>query len=60
MTDLDKKEILYNKNGETLAQIVQISGGCPTPGNIQGRAGGVSEKPDLVEDVPAKCRGVDQ
>jgi len=33
-------------------------GRCPLPGNIQGQVGGGSEKPDLVEDVPAHCRGV--
>lgn len=57
--DLDKKWILDSKDGETLAQIVQISG-CPTPGNIQGQIGQVSEEPGLVQDVPAKRRGVNQ
>jgi len=31
--------------------------GGPIPGNIQGQAGGGSEQPDPVEDVPALCRG---
>jgi len=31
---------------------------APIPGNVQGQAGWVSEQPDLVEDVPAYCRGV--
>jgi len=26
------------------------------PGNIQGQVGRGSEKPDLVKDVPARCR----
>lgn len=26
-----------DKGGKTLAQIVQRSGGCPIPGNIQGQ-----------------------
>ncbi|KAK4822678.1 hypothetical protein QYF61_019547 [Mycteria americana] len=33
-------------------------GRCPIPGNIQGQVGRGSEQPDLVEDVPAHCRGV--
>jgi len=36
-----------------------LSGGrCPKPGNIQGQVGRGSEQPDLVEDVPAHCRGI--
>ena len=27
------------------------------PGNVQGQVGQGSEQPDLVEDVPAHCRG---
>jgi len=41
-----------------LERIVQRGGKCPVPGNIQGQVGQVSEQPDLVEDVPAHCRGV--
>ena len=46
----------YYMGGETLAQIAQRGGRCPTPGNIQGQAGQRSEQPDLVEDVPAYGR----
>jgi len=55
---LDTLEIFYDKGGETLAQIAQRGGGGPIPGNIQGQVGRGSEQPDLVEDVPAHCRGV--
>jgi len=41
-----------------LAQVAQRGGICPIPANIQGHAGWGSEQPDLVEDVPAYCRGV--
>ena len=34
-------------------------GRCPIPGNIQGKVGWGSEQPDLVEDVPGHCRGLD-
>jgi len=43
--------------GETLAQVAQAGGRCSIPGNIQGQVGQGSERPDLVEDVPAHCRG---
>jgi len=33
-------------------------GRCPIPGKVQGQIGQGSELPDLVEDVPAHCRGV--
>jgi len=41
-----------------LEQVAQRSGRCPIPGNIQGQAEQGSEQPDLVEDVPAHCRGI--
>ena len=44
---------------ETLEQVAQRGGRCPIPGNIQGQVGLGSEAPDLVEDVPAHCRGVE-
>jgi len=50
--------IFYNKGGETLAQAAQRSSGGPIHRNIQGQVGRGSEQPDLVEDVPAHCRGV--
>jgi len=31
--------------------------GGPIPGNIKGQVGWSSEQPDLVENVPAHCRG---
>jgi len=36
----------------------QRGSGGPIPGNIQGQVGRGSEQPDLVEDVPAHCRGI--
>ena len=53
-----KEEIFYNESGETLEQVAQRGGRCPIPGNIQDQAGQGFEQPDLVEDVPAHCRGV--
>ena len=44
--------------GETLEWVVQRGGRCPIRGNIQGQVERGSEQPDLVEDVPAHCRGV--
>ncbi|KAK4812867.1 hypothetical protein QYF61_024164 [Mycteria americana] len=42
-----------------LAQVAQRGGRCPIPGNIQGQVRRGSEQPDRVEDVPARCRGLD-
>ncbi|KAK4818261.1 hypothetical protein QYF61_009966 [Mycteria americana] len=53
-----RKAFFYNEGGETLQQVAQRGGRCPIPGNIQGQAGQGSEQPDLVEDVPAYCRGI--
>jgi len=39
-------------------QVAQRGGRCPIPRNSQGQVGLGSEQPDLVEDVPAHCRGV--
>jgi len=44
--------------GGTLERVAQRCSGGPSPGNIQGQVGQGSEQPDLVEDVPAHCRGV--
>jgi len=44
--------------GRTLEEAAQRGSGGPIPGNIQGRVGWGSEKPDLVSGVPAHCRGV--
>jgi len=50
--------MVYNEGGETLEDVAQRGGRCPTPGNIQGQAGWGSEQADLVEGVSAHCRGV--
>jgi len=55
----DQKDIFHSEGGETQEQVAQRSGRCPIPGNIQGQAGGGSEQPDLVEDVPVHYRGLD-
>jgi len=52
-----KEEIFYNEGGETLEQISQRGRGGPIPGNIQGQVARGSEQPDVVEDVPAHCKG---
>jgi len=52
------KEIFYNEGCETLERVDQRGGRRLIPGNIQGQVGRGSEQPDLVEDVPAHCRGV--
>ena len=48
----------YDECGKTLEQVAQRGGRCPIPGNVHGPVGWGSEQPDLVEDVPAHCRGV--
>jgi len=53
-----KEDIFYNEGDETLEWVSQRGGRCPIPSNIQGQVGRGSEQPDLVEDVPAHCRGV--
>jgi len=50
----------YHESGETLEQVAQRGSRCPIPGTIQGQVGQSSEKPDLVKDVPAYCRGIGQ
>ncbi|KAK4818961.1 LOW QUALITY PROTEIN: hypothetical protein QYF61_022628 [Mycteria americana] len=52
-----RKNFFTMRVGETLEQVAQRCGRCPIPGNIQGQVGRGSEQPDLVEDVPAHCRG---
>ena len=49
--------MMHHEGSETLEQVTQRGGRCPIPGNIQGQVGQGSEQPDLVEDVPAHCRG---
>jgi len=46
-----------NEGGETLEPVAQRGGKCPMPGHMPGQVGRGSEEPELVEDVPACCRG---
>ena len=39
--------------------VSQRGSGGPIPGDIQGQVGWGSEQLDLVDDVPAPCRGLD-
>ncbi|KAK4830544.1 hypothetical protein QYF61_011682 [Mycteria americana] len=52
-----KEEIFYDEGGEALEQVSQRGCRCLIPGSIEGHVGWGSEQPDLVEDVPAHCRG---
>jgi len=54
-----RKNFLYSEGGETLERVAQRGSGGLIPGNIQGQVGWCSEQPDLVEDVPPHCRGLD-
>lgn len=45
--------MVYDEGAETLSCVAQTGCGCPMLGNIQGRFGWGSEKPDLIEDVSA-------
>lgn len=49
-----------NEHGEVPAWVSQRGDGCLSPGNVQGHVGWVSEQPDLVESVPAHCRGFER
>jgi len=51
--------MFYTEGGETLAQIAQRGGKSPMPGNIQGQVERGSEQPDLTEEVPDHCRGLE-
>ena len=51
--------MFYSEGGETLAQVAQSGGRCPSPGNIQGQAGRGCEQPDPGEDVPDHGGGLD-
>jgi len=53
-----RKKLFYNEGGETLEQVAQRGGRCFIPRNFQSQVEQGSEQPDLVEDVPAHCRGV--
>lgn len=53
------QESLYCEGRETLEEGAQESHGCPFPGRVQGQAGEVSEKPDLVKSDPSHDRGLE-
>ena len=53
-----RKNFFYSEGGEMLERVAQRGGRCLIPGNIQGQVAQGSEQPDLVEDVPAHCRGM--
>lgn len=52
---LDIRKACCNEGAKTLEQSAQREGGCPMPGNSQGRVGQDAEQPDRV-DFPALCR----
>jgi len=54
---LDIRKKFFALRVVKLAQVTQRGGRCPITGSIQGQVGQGSEQPDLVEDVPAHCRG---
>lgn len=55
---LDIMKTFFNESGESLEQVLQGSCECPRPGNVNCQVGWGSEQGDLVESVPAHCRGV--
>jgi len=42
----------------TLEQDSERGGRFPLPGSMHSQVGPGSEQPDLVEDIPAHCRGL--
>jgi len=50
--------VFYAKGGEALAQVAEIGGGCPIPGDTQGQAGWGSEQHHLSVGVSFQCRGI--
>lgn len=42
-----KKDIFYNEDGETLAEVAQRDSRCPVPGSTQDQVGRGSEQPNL-------------
>ena len=46
------------EGGETLEQVAQRSCRCLIIGSIRNQVGWGFEQPDLVQDVPARGRGV--
>lgn len=47
-----------NKGGKALEQVAQGGSRCFTPKNTQAQVEQSSEQPQLVEDIPADCRGI--
>ena len=56
---LDRRKKCFTMRVVKHSQVAQRGGRCPVPGNLQGQVGGGSEQPDLAEDVPAHCSGLD-
>lgn len=56
---LKGRRTMWPTKTQPLEQVAQRGGGFPIPGNIQGLVGQGSEKSGLVEDVPARDRGLD-
>ena len=54
------EEFFYSEGGETLDRVAPRGSGGHVPRRIEGQVGWGSEQPDLVEDVPAHCRGFGQ
>jgi len=52
-----KEEIFYNEGGETLARLPREEVDAPSLETFKARLDG-SEQPDVVETVPAHCRGI--
>jgi len=55
---MQKKGILYDDGGETLAQVAQRCWGYQIIGSVQGQVGWGFEQPDPVKYVPAHGRRV--
>jgi len=49
------EKVFYSEGGKALEQTAQKCGGCPVPGDFQGKA---QTGPDLTVDVPVCCGGV--
>lgn len=61
---MDMKEKIFAvfccEGGETLAQVAQSGGGCPSLGNIPGQMGQDSEQAAQVADVLQMAEALDQ
>ncbi|KAK4810483.1 hypothetical protein QYF61_004263 [Mycteria americana] len=53
-----RKNFFYDKGCETLEQVAQRSCGCPITRSVQGQVAWNFEQLDLVEDDPARGRGL--